>query len=71
MKWVKYVAATLCALLAISTVPSVCGIGIGLTGSHVEDPIYFCAKLLAYILEIVILGIAAVKLYRSARSETK
>jgi hypothetical protein len=71
MKWVKYVAASFCALLAIGTVPSVYFIAVGLTGSQIEDPIHFSAKLLAYVLEIVILGIAAVKFYRSARSEWK
>jgi len=69
MKSLKYVGASLCALLAISTVPSMYLIAIGLTASHIEDPIHFSAKLLAYVLEIVILGIAAVKFYRSTKAE--
>jgi hypothetical protein len=69
MKWVKYVAASLCALLAIGMVPSVYFIAVGLTGSHVGDPVYFSAKLLVYVAMIVVLGIAAVNLYRSAKSE--
>jgi hypothetical protein len=68
MKWLKYVGVTLCVLLMISTVPSVYFIAIGLTASHVDDPIYFSAKLLAYVAIIVVMGIAAVKLYRSAKS---
>jgi hypothetical protein len=69
VKRIKYVGASICALLAIGTVPSVYFIGIGLTGSHVEDPIYFSAKLLAYVVIVGVLGVAAMKLYRSARSE--
>jgi hypothetical protein len=68
MKWLKYVGASLCALLIISTMPSVYFIAIGLTASHVEDPIYFSVKLLAYVAIILVIGIAAVKLYRSAKS---
>jgi hypothetical protein len=72
MKWLKYVGASLCALLMIGTVPSVYFIAIGLTASHVEDdPIYFSAKLLAYVAIIVVLGLAAVKLYRSAKSQSE
>jgi hypothetical protein len=55
--------------LAIGTIPSVYFIAAGLTGSQIEDPIHFSAKLLAYIVMIGLLGIATIKLYRSARSE--
>jgi hypothetical protein len=68
MKWIKYVGASICALLTIGTVPSVYFIGVGLTGSHVKDPIYFSAKLLAYVAIVGVLGVATVKLYRSAKS---
>jgi hypothetical protein len=71
MKWIKYVGASLCALLMIGTVPSVYFIALGLTASHVEDPIYFSVKLLAYVAVIVVLGLTAVKLYRSANSESE
>jgi len=71
VKWIKYVGASLCALLAIGTVPSAYFIAVGLTASHIEDPIYFSAKLLAYVLELVILGMAAVQFYRSAKSGSK
>jgi hypothetical protein len=71
MKWLKYVGASICALLAIGTVPSAYFIVVGLTGSHVEAPVYFSSKLLVYAVTIGLLGIAAVKLYRSAKSGSK
>ncbi len=71
MRWLKYAGVVVCVLLIIGTLPSVYFIGTGLTGTQVEDPIYFIVKLLIYVAMIFGLGIAAVKLYRSAKSASK
>ena len=67
MKWLKYICALLCILLAVGTLPSVFFIGKGLVVGQADEPIYFLGKLLAYIAIIVVLIVISMKLLRSAK----
>ena len=64
MKWVKYLGAGFCALLAIGTLPSVYLIAFGLVADTVttEELIHFSGKMFVYIGMIIV-----VRLFKSAR----
>jgi len=67
MRWLKYSGSAVCVLLIIGSLPSVYLIAIGLISVKVDEPTYFAAKLLAYIVVIIVLALMTTKLFNSAK----
>lgn len=59
----------LCVLLILGTLPSVYFIVKGLVVGQVDEPAYFLWKLIAYIVIILVLVVASMKLFRSASNQ--
>lgn len=71
MIFLKYLAAVVCILMAVGSLPSLFFLIQIVAAGQSDDLTYFSGKLLAYFLVIVLLIIASVKFLKSARKPAR